>query len=1042
MDRKRIETFALIPKKANHILFCFLVAILIISGKIWYLTVYQQESVEGKLQKLRKKVVLSSPNRGTIRDRNNIVLAANKIDYRVGVQYGPISEIPRKIYDQNGVVYLRKNYIEALSKKLSSYLHVPYMEIMDCLYTYAVFSPHTPFFLKSNLSEREYYTLNMLAKDWPGIVVQRATKRTYPLGKVASHVLGYTGSISASEYYKNVSESTLLKTYIEAIEGGEEAELPRGISSYFEAKRRLFRLERMSYGYNDQIGKSGIEASFERVLRGYCGKKYFFTNAYGNPIKEAPFSSAPVPGKRLVLTISAQLQEFCEKMLIMSEQDRTEKLQADFGRIEKGAKDPFVRGGAIVAMDPENGEILALASYPRFDPNDFVRSPPTHFKQDSSEKIARWIESDAYIKRVFDGEEPFFKEIVQNGVVKEIPEELTWDLFLKKILPMHAKEKELLHSSRTIAELLLLQKEESIASDLARLIVRKEEVSGTLFKKISGMHIGEYHSLIQIKTIAQRLLRKVCKEAYYRYRFPEWRQNEEKKFLDQKRKMEVELKKKPKVYIDYLDEEKKRQFLQFWEENEHKLLASFFGCMDPGFDPWTKTFVKSCQNYFLRTYANRFQKEIRGSIHFLAQLSKEDLSNLLSILKGFDGLTYPLKGKYSRTNYSRSFETGQDIIRSLFSLRSPPMASLSHMHPTAQGSIFKLFVAYSALEEQIKVSRENLTNFFQFTDKTWISGGKTYVGYDHTGKMIPQIYKGGRIPKSARSNNGALDLVTAIAKSSNPYFSLLASEYLSSPDRLIQTASSFGFGKKTGISLPAEASGRLPTDLKENKTGLYTTAIGQHTLLVTPLQTAVALSALANGGNVLIPRLVKMAVDSKVLSEENPFKIDPGLAAIGFTMPLWIESNAILKKQLIELPKTTVLSSLNTPKEITKVLFTGMKGALLHALDARSLGKLHLQRPDLFTIVKNVKANMIGKSSTAESFERLGLGLGQIPYMYNHTWFGGMYFDAPINQETFLESKKPSLVVVVFLRYGTYGKDAAHIAACVCHEWARIKNRL
>src|SRR5262249_2544792 len=109
------------------------------------------------------------------------------------------------------------------------------------------------------------------------------------------------------------------------------------------------------------------------------------------------------------------------------------------------------------------------------------------------------------------------------------------------------------------------------------------------------------------------------------------------------------------------------------------------------------------------------------------------------------------------------------------------------------------------------------------------------------------------------------DLLQAMESSSNPYFSLLASDCIEHPDDLSRAAKEFCYGARTEIDLLAEIPGKVPADLSYNRNGLYAMAIGQHTLTVTPLQTAVMLSAVANGGKIIKPRIVHLtASDSEV----------------------------------------------------------------------------------------------------------------------------------------------------------------------------------
>ncbi len=1047
MDRKRIEAFASIPKKANRVLFFFLIAMLIIILRIWNLAVVQQDRIEQTAARMRKKLSITPAYRGTIRDRFHFVLAANAIDYRVGVQWAPILEIPRKIIVGGAARYLRKEYVEALCKKLGDELDEDPTSIEDVLYSYAAFAPNTPVILKTKLHERDYYRLNMLAKQWPGLVVESSYRRVYPRGRVASHLLGYTASLNRDEYDSLLIELSSLKVYVDAVERGEERDLPLGCFSFFEAKKRLMMLERMSYGFNDEIGKMGIESSFERALRGFYGKKYFYTNAHGDLVRVAPGSSDAISGKRLVLTISARLQEECERLLAASEKERASRLHEDLNRIQKGAKDPFVRGGAIIAMDPKTGEILACASYPRFNPNDFVRPPPCILKKVAMSNLDRWMESESYVRKVFDCEIPLIQETVQKEVFQDIEQVLSWDLFLQKILPKSAKEASLLRSNVKVGAMLKLQDGVSVASDLSRLLLRKEELSKAIIDQVSGLSIKDLRALICAKVNLSSSIKKEMKIAFTKYQFKVWRETEWVSFLAEKRKQEAMTHRPLKPFVKYLEAEKERQFNAFWQEHEKDILLFTFGLLKENISDWVEIALRKAISQ-LNAGNNIFHKDSLLLLKdILQQLPNDEAQKLLSSLKGYDGLTFPLCGIYTSTSHAKRPKIGQDLVKTILSLKASPMTSLCYMNPSAPGSIFKLIVAFCALQQQVESFKQDIRhlspNILTMTDRTFIQHGRTYVGIDSMGRAIPQLYKGGRIPRSVHQNNGYLDLVSAIAKSSNPYFAVLASEVIDSPKRLIQTARDLGYGKKTGISLPSEASGRVPSDLETNKTGLYTTAIGQHTLLATPLQTAVALAAFSNGGKVVVPRLVKVAIGPQIVSEGDLLsKAGIGsrsLQALGISVPLWLAGATHFHKRDIEVPSIRVRKLIPILPQEKAMIYQGMKGALLHALEDVSLRKMFHDRPNIFSIVQKVKQRMIGKSSTAESFERLGLGIGQPPCMYNHTWFAGLYFDRPIDGKDFFIFNDPSLVVVVFLRYGTYGKDAAHIAACVCHEWDEIR---
>jgi penicillin-binding protein 2 len=108
----------------------------------------------------------------------------------------------------------------------------------------------------------------------------------------------------------------------------------------------LAKLRTNGYGIKDTIGKDGIELQYESLLRGQKSQKLIEVDAGGKAVKTLQ-EKAAVPGKSVVLTIDVRLQKTCEELLGDNQ-------------------------GAAIMMDPRNGELLALASAPTFDPNKFI----------------------------------------------------------------------------------------------------------------------------------------------------------------------------------------------------------------------------------------------------------------------------------------------------------------------------------------------------------------------------------------------------------------------------------------------------------------------------------------------------------------------------------------------------------------------------------------------------------------------------------------------------------------------------------------------
>jgi len=151
----------------------------------------------------------------------------------------------------------------------------------------------------------------------PGISIQEEPIRFYPNGALASHVLGYTAQI-------------------------DERELNN------RPERKL----------GDIVGKSGVEKLFDDIIRGIDGKTIVAVDRFGKPIypdfDKGIIHVDPIPGKNIYLTLDLDLQKAAEDAM----------------------KDAKING-AVVAVNPNNGEVLALASYPNFDPNIFTKPLPS-----------------------------------------------------------------------------------------------------------------------------------------------------------------------------------------------------------------------------------------------------------------------------------------------------------------------------------------------------------------------------------------------------------------------------------------------------------------------------------------------------------------------------------------------------------------------------------------------------------------------------------------------------------------------------------------
>lgn len=165
--------------------------------------------------------------------------------------------------------------------------------------------------IRTRLTDTEVARFAAQRFRFPGVEIKARLFRNYPYGELASHVIGYIGRINQSE-----------KEKIDASE------------------------DQMNYRGTDYIGKQGIEQSFESQLHGITGIEQIETSAGGRAVRKLA-SNPATPGNVVIVSLDIKLQKLIEDM---------------FGE----------RRGALVALDPRNGEVLAFVSKPTFDSNLFV----------------------------------------------------------------------------------------------------------------------------------------------------------------------------------------------------------------------------------------------------------------------------------------------------------------------------------------------------------------------------------------------------------------------------------------------------------------------------------------------------------------------------------------------------------------------------------------------------------------------------------------------------------------------------------------------
>jgi penicillin-binding protein 2 len=182
--------------------------------------------------------------------------------------------------------------------------------------------------IRTRLSDEEVARFAAQRYRFPGVEIKARLFRNYPHAEIASHVLGYIGRI-------NQREKTAMEDWAEE--------------------------DQANYKGTDYIGKLGIEQSYEKTLHGQTGVEQMETSAGGRAVRRLA-SHPATPGNTVMLSLDIKLQKLVEDM---------------FGD----------RRGALVAIDPKTGEVLAFVSKPTFDPNLFVEGIDTESWKELSESL-------------------------------------------------------------------------------------------------------------------------------------------------------------------------------------------------------------------------------------------------------------------------------------------------------------------------------------------------------------------------------------------------------------------------------------------------------------------------------------------------------------------------------------------------------------------------------------------------------------------------------------------------------------------------------
>jgi len=276
--------------------------IFILLGKSFYIQVIKNKKYDSLASNNSQVKQIIIPERGLIYDRNEILLVKNDslIDLMI---------TPNKITlnDTVEIINFCKyfNIIDSVQINIDTNKYVKIFE--EKITEAKKYSKNKASIFIENIPKKK---IENLAIQWKGFDIKTNMIRQYEIG-YAANILGYTGEINKQE---------------------------------LEADSNKY------YQQGDQIGKTGIEKSYEKLLRGDKGVKYIVTNSVGVPksdYRNGEFDTLQNPGKSIMITMDAKLQELGQKLM-------------------NGYN------GSIVAIEPKTGEILCMVTSPNYNPSSMI----------------------------------------------------------------------------------------------------------------------------------------------------------------------------------------------------------------------------------------------------------------------------------------------------------------------------------------------------------------------------------------------------------------------------------------------------------------------------------------------------------------------------------------------------------------------------------------------------------------------------------------------------------------------------------------------
>jgi penicillin-binding protein 2 len=291
-------------------------------ARLWYLQIMEAPSLAEKASAQTRRTLSVEAPRGRILDVKGRVLVDNRTSLVVEVDRNVLAKVKNKDAYSSAIAEVLTRFGAPIkTSTVQKRIAAPQFDQLHAVPVAA------------DVSQEVMVYLSEHAAEFPGVSVTRQSMRVYPYGMAAANVLGYVGRISAES----------LRTLTPGVDPDTG--------------------EPKAYGTDSSIGLAGVEATYEQDLRGTPGVETIEVDSKNRPVRTVAYTP-PRPGSDVQLHLDIDVQ-------LRAEQALRDKLDVLRGTAQRDGTIRRAPAGSVVALSPADGGVIALATFPTFDPAEF-----------------------------------------------------------------------------------------------------------------------------------------------------------------------------------------------------------------------------------------------------------------------------------------------------------------------------------------------------------------------------------------------------------------------------------------------------------------------------------------------------------------------------------------------------------------------------------------------------------------------------------------------------------------------------------------------